>query len=91
MSWSELAPSASGQLPALPLRELILAALAGMAANLRAETGFCTDCGRAAGGLCPDHRDASAEADDYEAAYNQVAAGSGDWCDLAVALASGMN
>lgn len=76
---------------ALPLRELILAALAGMAANLRAETGFCTDCAKAIDGICTDHRDASAEADDYEAAYAQVAVTGGGWADLAVALNAGMN
>ena len=76
---------------ALPLRELILAALAEAVMIRRTETGFCNDCRKAADGLCPDHRDPSAEADDYEAAYIQVAAGSSNWCDLAVALASGVN
>lgn len=74
----------------LPLRELILAALAGMAANLRAETRFCRDC-TTLGRLCPDHREAAAEADDYENAYMQVAAGSPQWCDLTVTLAAGLN
>jgi hypothetical protein len=75
----------------IPLRELILAALAEAAITRRTETGFCAGCRKTPDGLCPDHRDASAEADGYEGAYAQVATCSGDWRDLAVALASGMN
>lgn len=76
---------------ALPLRELILGALAEAVITRRTEIGFCNDCTRAADGLCPDHRGESAEADDYEAAYMQVAVGSSEWCDLAVTLAAGAN
>ena len=55
-----------------PLRDLVLGALAEAVLLRRSETGFCRDCGRAPDGLCPDHRDDSAAADDYEAAYARI-------------------
>lgn len=73
---------------ALPLRELILGALAGTAVNLRAQIGYCAGC---EGGPCPDHRDDLALAGEYDAAYMQVAAGGSEWATLALSLAAGVN
>ena len=75
-----IAPSA-----ALPLRDLILGALAEAVLLRRYSTGFCKDCERAADGLCQEHRDDSALADDYEAAYMRVRGIGSDGAALALA------
>jgi hypothetical protein len=74
---------------AMPLRELILAALAEAFLTRRAQTVFCADC--TPGHLCPDHQEDTEAADAYEAAYTQVAMGSAQWCDLSVTLAAVLN
>jgi hypothetical protein len=75
-----------------PLRVNILAGLAYSALDLRERiAGDCADCGDQ---LCPDHADAADLADladGFENAYMQVAAGTREWCDLAVKLTSEMN
>jgi hypothetical protein len=70
MSWSELLPSGTGTPPALPLRHLILAALAEAAITRREGEGFCGDC--APGRPCPDRRKDLSLATQYEAAYMRV-------------------
>ncbi len=87
MSWPEFGlprPPASAP-AALPLRDLILGALAEAVVTRRAEAGFCGDCTRAPDGLCPDHRDDSALAGDYEAAYKLITVCSSDRALLVLA------
>jgi hypothetical protein len=72
-----------------PLRVRILGGLAYSALDLRERiAGDCADCGDY---LCPDHDAADALATQFENAYMQVAAGTREWCDLAVKLISEMN
>ena len=72
-----------------PLRVNILGGLAYSAVDLRQRlAGDCRDCG---GEPCPDHAAAADLADQFENAYMQVAAGTREWCDLAVKLISEMN
>jgi hypothetical protein len=76
-----------------PLRVKILGGLAYSALDLReriagAVAGGCGDCG---GELCPDHTAAADLATSFEDTYMQVAAGTREWCDLAVKLISEMN
>ena len=55
--------------PAVPLlRETLLAALGDAIEYRQDRYAFCGDCARAADGVCPDHRDDSAAAGDYQAA-----------------------
>ena len=77
-----------------PLRVNILGGLAYSALDLReriarAAAGECADC--RPGRPCPDHAAAAELADQFENAYMQVAAGTREWCDLAVKLISEMN
>lgn len=72
----------AGQPAALPLRELILSALAEAFITRQSAIGFCADCDP--GQLCEDHRLDRDLARQYDAAYMQVAAGTREWCDLAV-------
>jgi hypothetical protein len=75
--------------PADPLRVRILRGLAYSAVDLRERiAGDCGDCGT---GLCPDHAAAADLATEFEGTYMQVAAGTREWCDLAVKLISEMN
>ena len=90
MSWPDLTFAGRGTPPALPLRELILSALAEAFITRRTAIGFCADC-TLDGRPCPDHRLDQDLARQYDAAYAQVAAGSTAWCDLAVKLISEMN
>ena len=72
-----------------PLRVNILGGLAYSALDLRERiAGDCADCGDQ---LCPDHAAAADLASQFEHAYMQVAAGTREWCDLAVKLISEMN
>jgi hypothetical protein len=73
-----------------PLRVSILGGLAYSALDLRERiAGHCDHCGPDL--LCPDHAEAALLADGFENAYMQVAAGTREWCDLAVKLISEMN
>jgi hypothetical protein len=85
MSLSELLPSGPAPRPALPIRDLILGALAEAVITRRTEAGFCGDCRKAADGLCGDHRDDSAVADGYEAVYKLVTVCSSDRALLVLA------
>jgi hypothetical protein len=88
MSWTDLTSPWTGQPAPDPLRVKILGAFAYSALDLRERiAGHCGDCGTE---LCPDHAAADL-ADGFEHAYMQVAAGSREWCDLAVKLISEMN
>jgi hypothetical protein len=60
------------ELPAPPLRDIILGALAEAFLTRRAGMSFCADCGPG-GRLCPDHAEDQAAAGVYEAAYMRVA------------------
>ena len=72
-----------------PLRVKILGGLAYSALDLRERlAGHCDGCGAE---LCPDHAEAAELADGFESAYMQVAAGTREWCDLAVKLISELN
>jgi hypothetical protein len=66
---------------------ILLAALAYTVLEHR-DIGDCRNCGLM---LCDDHRTDVAFADQCEAAYAQVAAGSADWAMLAITLQAGMN
>jgi hypothetical protein len=73
-----------------PLRVKILGGLAYSTLDIRERIaeGDCADCGD---NLCPDHAAAADLADGFENAYMQVAAGTREWCNLAVKLISEMN
>jgi hypothetical protein len=84
-----MTPWDAGHAPPDPLRVNILGGLAYSALDLRERiAGDCRDCGAE---LCPDHAAAADLADQFENAYMQVAAGTREWCDLAVKLISEMN
>jgi hypothetical protein len=68
-----------------PLRVNILGGLAYSALDLRERIAGC------GAELCPDHAEAADLASQFENAYMQVAAGTREWCDLAVKLISEMN
>jgi hypothetical protein len=89
--WPDMmAPWETGHAPPDPLRVSILGGLAYSALDLRERiAGDCHDCRD--GELCPDHADAADLAAQFENAYMQVAAGTREWCDLAVKLRSEMN
>jgi hypothetical protein len=73
VNWSDLMAEWQGDpaaVPARPLRDLVLAALAEAVVTRRAGPVFCADCHPAA--LCADHREDLARARDYEAAYMRV-------------------
>ncbi len=92
--WPDMmTPWETGHAPPDPLRVKILGGLAYSALDLReriagAIAGDCADC---AAGPCPDHAAAADLAAGFENAYMQVAAGTREWCDLAVKLISEMN
>ena len=89
MSWTDIMPWDPGPAAPDPLRVKILGGLAYSALDLRERlAGHCADCGPE---LCKDHADAAALADGFEHAYMQVAAGTREWCDLAVKLISELN
>ena len=90
MSWPDMmTPWDAGPAAPDPLRVNILGGLAYSALDLRERiAGDCHDCGPE---LCPDHAAAADLADQFENAYMQVAAGTREWCDLAVKLISEMN
>ena len=89
MSWTDITPWDAGHAAPDPLRVKILGGLAYSALDLRERiAGDCDDCGEQ---LCPDHAEAAGLADGFENAYMQVAAGTREWCDLAVKLISEMN
>lgn len=89
MSWPDLyhgtPPPPAGD---LPLRELILSALAEAAINRRTDQPFCADCD---GTPCTTHAHDADLARQYENAYNRVAAGSRDWAALAITTAGALN
>lgn len=86
----DLYPTGPTAAPRVPLRTLILSALAGMAWNLRADHGYCADC-TDAGGACPDHLAGLTLAAEYDAAFTQVTAGSREWADLITTLTGAWN
>jgi hypothetical protein len=89
MSWTDLMSPWTGQPAPDPLRVKILGAFAYSVLDLRERiAGDCADCGEE---LCPGHAAAADLADGFEHAYMQVAAGSREWCNLAVTLISEMN
>ena len=77
----------AGQAAPDPLRLTILGGLAYAALACR-DTAGCADCD---GEPCPDHAGDADLAARFEDAYMQVAAGTREWCDLAVKLISEMN
>ena len=84
-----MTPWAGAQPGADPLRVKILGGLAYSALDLRERiAGDCADCGEQ---LCKEHADAADLASQFEHAYMQVAAGTREWCDLAVKLISEQN
>ena len=91
MSWPDMmTPWAAEPAAKDPLRVSILGGLAYSALDLRERiAGHCDDCRD--GELCADHTAAAQLADQFEHAYMQVAAGTREWCDLAVKLISEMN
>lgn len=92
MSMSDLFPSGPARpAPGLPLREVILSALAEAFITRKSAISFCADCAPPGGRLCADHRLDQDLARQYDDAYAQVAAGGAAWCDLAVKLISEMN
>jgi hypothetical protein len=86
--WTDITPWDPGPAPD-PLRVKILGGLAYSALDLRERlAGDCANCGAE---LCPEHAEAAELAAGFENAYMQVAAGTREWCDLAVKLISEMN
>lgn len=73
MSWSDLMHDWGGEgapVPARPLRELVLGALAEAVVTRRAGPLFCADC--RPGRFCADHAEDLARAREYEGAYMRV-------------------
>ena len=84
-----MTPWDAGRLAPDPLRVTLLLACTYSAVDLRERiAGDCAHCGP---DLCTDHAEADALATQFENAYMQVAAGTREWCDLAVKLISEMN
>src|SRR5262249_54569309 len=70
VSWTELWPSGPPAPPGLPLRDLILGALAEAFLTRRECAGRCADCTPRR--LCADHAEDLEVAVAYEAAYMRV-------------------